>query len=284
MEPLIHVTNLKHVYPDKTAVHLGGLDFAVEAGQRVVIIGPNGAGKTTLLAHLLGLLAPTEGTVTVLGCRPHESFRKIRGKVGVVFQQVDEQIIGPRVYDDIAFSLRNDGLPEDQVLQKVKDVAASLQISHLLEKIPHYLSGGEKKKVALAGALVTLPQILILDEPFLSLDPESRREMIRLLNHLSREHEVSLVITTHDMEVVGDLADVVYVFHQGSIIARGTPREIFGQVNMLKEANLEPPVLAELFHRLHQKGMKVPVPQSMAEAEAWLIKALQNKENPEDIG
>ena len=275
MEPLIQVTNLKHVYPDKTAVSLGGYDFTVEAGQRVVILGPNGAGKTTLLAHLLGLLVPTEGKVTVLGHAPYKSFKKIRGKIGVVFQQVDEQIIGPLVYDDIAFSLRNEGLSEENIHQKVKDVAASLQITHLLKKIPHYLSGGEKKKVALAGALVTLPQILVLDEPFLSLDPESRREMVSLLNHLNQEHQVALVITTHDMEVVSELADLVYVFHQGEVIARGIPREIFNQVKMLEAANLEPPILAALFHRLSQRGIQAPVPQSLDEAEAWILEALK---------
>jgi cobalt/nickel transport system ATP-binding protein len=187
MEHLIKVHCLRHVYPDKTEVNICGLDFVVNPGERVVILGPNGAGKTTLLSHILGLLAPVEGQVEVMGMQPHKQFNKVRKHIGVVFQNVEEQIIGPRVYDDIAFSLRNEGFDRKQVEERVESIASILGIEAILDKIPHYLSGGQKKKVALAGAISMLPEILILDEPFNGLDPKSKDEMIALLNRLNQE-------------------------------------------------------------------------------------------------
>jgi len=185
MEPIIKVKCLKHVYPDRTEVNICGLDFVVNPGEKIVILGPNGAGKTTLLSHILGLLSPVDGTVEVMGLRPDKNFNTIRKNIGVVFQNVDEQIIGPRVYDDIAFTLRNERVDKKEIDERVKNVAGSLEIEHLLEKIPHYLSGGQKKKVALAGAMIMMPKILIMDEPFDALDPKSKTEMVNLLNHLS---------------------------------------------------------------------------------------------------
>ena len=166
MNKVVHVNCLKHIYPDHTEVDLCGLDFVVNKGEKVVILASNGAGKTTLLNHILGFLTPLEGTVEVLGMSPKKDFEKLRKKLGVVFQNVDEQIIGPRVYDDIGFTLKNNGIKKDQVDRMVTEIAEDFGIHPLLNKIPHYLSGGQKKKVALAGAMVMNPEILVLDEPF----------------------------------------------------------------------------------------------------------------------
>ncbi|MEW6624550.1 MAG: ATP-binding cassette domain-containing protein [Bacillota bacterium] len=277
MEPLVKVHCLKHTYPDRTQVNLCGLDFVVHEGQRAVVLGSNGAGKTTLLSHILGLLSPTEGTVEVMGMRPDKNFSEIRKKIGVVFQNVDEQIIGPRVYDDIAFTLRNERLPRDEIEQRVHLVAEKLGIENLLEKIPHYLSGGQKKKVGLAGAIVRLPKLLIMDEPFDFLDPKSKYEMVDLLNHLNREHGITMILTTHNINLVPSIADIIYVISDGKIINRGTPEEVFCHLEAIKMANIEPPLLTELFLHLRKRGYNVKMPWTMGEAVDELL-ALLNQE------
>ncbi len=278
MEPIIKVACLKHVYPDKTEVSVCGLEFVVKKGERVVILGPNGAGKTTLLAHILGLLSPIEGIVTVLGKDPYRSFKEIRKKIGVVFQNVDEQIIGPKVYDDIAFTARNDGLSEQEVKEKVAAIAKELKIETIMEKIPHYLSGGQRKKVALAGALVMNPEILILDEPFDGLDPESKKEMIVTINRLQQTLGTTIIMTTHDINIVPSAADRVYILHQGNIVATGTPDDIFCQTQLLKEASLESPILHDLFFRLKQKGHTNSSPATVEEAETEIIRMINQQQ------
>ncbi|MBM7614109.1 energy-coupling factor ABC transporter ATP-binding protein [Alkaliphilus hydrothermalis] len=279
MEPIIKVKCLKHVYPDQTEVNICGLDFVVNPGERIVILGPNGAGKTTLLAHILGLLSPVDGTVEVMGLRPDKNFNTIRRNIGVVFQNVDEQIIGPRVYDDIAFTLRNERVDKKEIDERVRNVAGSLQIEDLLEKIPHYLSGGQKKKVALAGAMIMMPKILIMDEPFDALDPKSKTEMVELLNHLCHNHGVTLLITTHDINIVPEIADKVYVLNDGRVSAYGSPQEVFRNVEVMKAAHLQPPILTELFTGLKNKGYNVDIPNNVEEAEEFLIRLLSNHKN-----
>ncbi len=275
MEPLIKVKCLKHIYPDQTEVSLCGLEFIVNKGDRIAILGPNGAGKTTLLSHILGLLEPVEGEVFVMGLEPFKHFNTIRKHIGVVFQNVDEQIIGPRVYDDIAFTLRSDGMKKDAVHEQVIAAAQTLGIEPLLDKIPHYLSGGQKKKVALAGALASMPDIIILDEPFDALDPKSKREMIDIINHLNRVHGVTIITTTHDIDIVPRIADTIYILNDSKIAARGSADEVFSNIELLKSAHLEPPTLIHLFSRLQQKGIGVSIPKSIDEAESAILELLK---------
>ncbi len=276
MEHLVKVQCIKHVYPDKTEVSLCGLEFIVNAGDKVVVLGPNGSGKTTLLSHILGLLSPVEGSVEVMGKRPDKSFNAIRKHIGVVFQNVDEQIIGPRVYDDIAFTLRNERLPGAEIDRRVREVARDLGIEGILDKIPHYLSGGQKKKVALAGAIAMKPELLIMDEPFDGLDPKSKAEMVSLLNSLNRESGITLIITTHDINIVPQLASLIYVISAGQIVSKGRPAEIFERIDLIREANLEPPILTELFSRLKKRGIPVGLPDSIDQAESILVELLQS--------
>jgi cobalt/nickel transport system ATP-binding protein len=275
MEPIVKVQCLKHIYPDKTEVNLCGLDFIVEKGQKVVVLGANGSGKTTLLAHILGLLSPVEGVVEVVGKHPHKEFNTVRKHLGVVFQNVDEQIIGPTVYDDIAFTARNERLPKSEVDERVHSMAKTLKIEALLNKIPHYLSGGQKKKVALAGAMVMTPDLLILDEPFDALDPKSKWEMVEFLNHINEEKGTSLIITTHDINVVPHIADVVYVINEGVFSTKGSCEEVFSKVELLKKANLEAPLFIDLFLRLRQKGYAMKIPTTVDEAEEEILKVLK---------
>jgi cobalt/nickel transport system ATP-binding protein len=255
---IAHVSCVSHTYSDATTVSLCGLDFVVTAAQRVVILGPNGSGKSTLLYHLLGLLRPDEGLVRLFGHDPAQHWSAVREKVGVVLQNVDEQILAPTVYDDIAFGPRNYGRTEDEVKALVEKVMSDLNITHLRDKVPHYLSGGEKRKVALAGALVLEPELLIMDEPFEGLDPKSRDELIALLNRLHETKHVSFILTTHDVDIVPQLADSVYMLVQGGeIVEHGTPRRLFSRADVLARSNIEPPVLARLFETLRDCGLDV---------------------------
>ena len=250
-EPIVRVSCVRHVYPDRTQVHLCGLDFVVERGQRVVILGPNGGGKTTLLFHILGLLEPQEGEVSVMGVNPARHFNRIRERVGVLFQNVEEQIIAPTVWDDVSFSPRSYGYTAIEVERMVAQALERVGISHLRHKVCHHLSGGEKRKVALAGAMVLGPELLVLDEPFEGLDPASRSDLCVLLNRLHAENRVTLVMATHDVNVVPTMADRVYVLVRGGeIVAQGTPRDVFRDPGLLRRSNIEPPVLGELFQRL----------------------------------
>ncbi|MGE4284539.1 MAG: energy-coupling factor ABC transporter ATP-binding protein [Clostridia bacterium] len=275
MSEIVRVKCIKHIYPDKTEVSICGLDFVVRKGDRVVILGPNGTGKTTLLSHILGLLKPVDGEIKVFGVSPFKEFKQIRKKIGVVFQNVDEQIIGPTVYDDIAFSLKNEGIRKEAAALKVQEIADVLGISDILDKIPHYLSGGQKKKVALAGAMTMTPELLIMDEPFDGLDPKSKREMIELINNLNRDMGVTTIITTHDINIVPHIADTIYILNKGNIVSTGTPQEIFKQVELLEEANLEPPILTQLFNNLKEKGIDINIPINIDQAEKEICKLLK---------
>ncbi len=271
-EPIVHVSCVRHTYPDRTTVHLCGLDFVVEQGQRVVILGPNGCGKSTLLYHLLGLLQSQEGEVRVFGVDPARQFSKIRERIGVLLQNADEQIVAPTVYDDVSFSPRNYGYTDREVEEKASFALRRAGIEHLRHKVCHYLSGGEKRKVALAGALVLDPELLVLDEPFEGLDPASRNEIVELLNRLNREQGVSLVVATHDVQLVAPLADKVYVLKKGGeIVAQGTPEAVFRNLDVLKASNIEPPVLAELFQKLESQGIALGRPATADDAVELLL-------------
>ena len=182
METIVAVSCLKHIYPDTTEIHICGLDFLVNRGERVVVLGGNGSGKTTLLYHILGLLKPDEGKVSVFGVNPASEYKALRERIGVLLQNVEEQILSPTVWEDISFSPRNYGYAKEKTGRMVEEVMAELGIAHLRDRICHYLSGGEKRKVALAGALVMRPELLVLDEPFEGLDTRSRTELVEILN------------------------------------------------------------------------------------------------------
>jgi len=266
-ERIVEVDCITHVYPDMTKVQICGLDFVVNRGERVSILGSNGCGKTTLLKHLMGILVPKDGSVRVFGLDPGKEYAKIREKVGVVMQDVDEQILGPTVYDDILFAPLNYGIPSSKAEVLAKEVMRRLNIESIRGKIVHYLSGGEKKKVALAGALVMEPELLILDEPFTGLDPVSRRDLSRILNDLNREKGISFIMTLHEVDLVSEVTDVLYLMHgHGDLSERGRPEEIFGKFRDLKQFNLEEPTLTKLFKELKKEGLDFGDPLHLDEA------------------
>lgn len=272
------VSCVRHVYEDGTAVEMCGLDFCAHRGERTVLLGPNGAGKSTLIEHLLGLLHPQEGTVRVFGLDPWNDWKSIRQRVGVVLQNVDQQLIMPTVADDIAFSLRQYGHSEKDIRAEVQRVSELLDIVRLLPRSPQSLSGGEKRLVALAGALALHPELLILDEPFEGLDPKARLSLTELINTLCSEQGISVIMSTHDMDSVGTTADFCYVLRRGGeIVLAGTPQEIFSQSEAMERSNIRPPILAELFSGLNKKtGRSLNVPLTIDDAVEELSAALES--------
>ncbi len=276
-ESIVSVSCLKHVYPDTTEIHICGLDFVVNRGERVVVLGGNGSGKTTLLYHILGLLAPDEGRVSVFDVNPAEQYSAVRERIGVLLQNVDDQILSPTVWDDVSFSPRNYGYGKKEIRNMVEQVMDELGIRHLQDKICHYLSGGEKRKVALAGALVMRPELLILDEPFEGLDSRSRTELVTLLNKRNGEG-MTIIMSTHDLNLVAGFADRVYVLAKGhGVITAGTPADIFLQVEALKASNIDPPLLTELFLKLRDRGLLVDVPVHVDQAVSDLVRLVKNR-------
>ncbi len=259
--PVVHVSCVRHSYEDGTTVHLCGLDFVVERGTRVAVLGPNGSGKTTLIYHLLGLLKSHEGEVRVFGEDPARAWPKIRKRIGVVLQNVDEQLLAPTVADDVAFSPRQYGMAEEVVAGRVDETLELLGIPHLRDRVPHNLSGGEKRKVALAGALVMEPELLVLDEPFEGLDPTSRAAFIGLIERISAERGTTVVMSTHDIDSVPEMAEYAYVLAPGgAIVFSGTPEQVFSQADLLAAGNIKPPILAELFTELKRAEPDAPAP------------------------
>lgn len=276
-ETVVRVSCVKHAYEDGTHVDLCGLEFTADKGSRVAILGPNGAGKSTMLFHILGLLAPQEGEVRVFGAEPSREWASIRRRVGVVLQNVDEQLLAPTVWDDVAFSPRQYGLPEAEVRERVERALALLDIEKLAQRVPHNLSGGEKRKVALAGALVMEPDLLVLDEPFEGLDPASRDALIALLERLSAERGVTMIMSTHDIDSVPEFADYAYVLAPGGhIVLKGTPAEVFARADVMRQGNIRPPVLAELFAALREVDANAPeaaltVPEAARALHEWRV-------------
>lgn len=269
---IVRVKALKHIYPDQTEVSVGGLDFVIHARERIAILGPNGAGKTTLLNHILGILKPVEGEVNVFGYDPSKDQRAVVKNIGVLLQNVDEQIIGPTVYDDIAFTPRNYGYPKAEIQQMIDEISTRIGINHLLAKIPHYLSGGQKKKVALAGAMVLRPRLLVLDEPFNGLDPKAKEEIIQLLQEINTHYGTALLMTSHEINYLPQIVDQVYILSSGQILRYGTTGEILRDRDFLQQVALRPPILVELFTKLRARGIELSIPLDIEQAEAELSK------------
>jgi cobalt/nickel transport system ATP-binding protein len=235
---LVEVRDLRFAYPDGTEA-LSGVSLRVHHGESVAIVGANGAGKSTLLLHLNGCLAPRQGMVRV-GDIPltEKTLADVRRTVGMVFQDPDDQLFMPTVYDDVAFGPLNMGLPFEDVDARVGSALATVGASHLAKRPPYRLSGGEKRLVAIATVLAMSPDILVLDEPTSNLDPRARRDLITLLK--SFEH--TKIIATHDLDMVMDLCGRTIVMHQGHVLADGPSTEIFTDDALLEAGRLERPL------------------------------------------
>jgi cobalt/nickel transport system ATP-binding protein len=235
---IVEAKELKYTYPDGHMA-LRGLSFRITHGETVAIIGANGAGKSTLLLHLNGCLIPQEGTVRV-GDFPltKKTLPYVRRTVGMVFQDPDDQLFMPRVYDDVAFGPLNLGLPPDEIDARVQEALSTVGASHLQDRPPYRLSGGEKRSVAIAAVLSMSPNILIMDEPSSNLDPQTRRQLINLLKTFKH----TIIIATHDLDMVLDLCSRTIILREGLVIADGPSVEILQNDELLASSHLERPL------------------------------------------
>lgn len=225
-------------YPDGTTA-LKEVTFCIHHGESVAVIGANGAGKSTLLQHLNGFLAPTSGTVRIGDATvTQNNLYDVRRTVGMVFQNPDDQLFMPTVYEDVAFGPRNLGMSAADVERKVRDALMAVDAGHLAAKPPYRLSGGEKKRAAIATVLAMEPAILVMDEPTAGLDPFARREVIGLLQAFSH----TKIITSHDLDMVAETCGRVIVLHAGQIRADGPTTQIFADRALLAACHLEPPL------------------------------------------
>jgi len=272
MPPAISIKNLTYDYQDGTNA-LKNISLEVQKGESVAILGPNGAGKSTLLLHLNGILEGNE-SVKIFGKNLKNKKRtEIINEIGLVFQDPDDQLFMPDVFDDVAFGPINMNLPEDEVRKRVDDALKKVNMSGYKNKCPHHLSFGEKKKISLAGVLSMDPEILALDEPTANLDPKSRRDLIKIIQNLKEEGK-TIITATHDLNAVPDIVDRIYILNK-TIIGEGTTRDMFLNAELLKSQNLDIPDTAILFEVLSCFGYDpANLPLSIDDAIEHLTKTI----------
>ena len=256
---ILETRDLYFRYPDGTEV-LKGINFKVKKGEIISLLGPNGAGKSTLFLHFNGILKPIRGEVLIKG-KPikydKKSLIEVRKTVGLVFQNPDDQIFAPTVKEDVAFGPLNLGLPKEEVERRVKEALKAVGMEGFENKPPHHLSGGQKKRVAIAGILAMQPEIIVLDEPTSGLDPVGASKIMKLLYELNKEG-MTIIISTHDVDLVPVYADRVYIIYDGKILKEGTPKEVFSDVETIRKANLRLPRVAHLIEILNKED-KIPI-------------------------
>lgn len=254
----LETKNLSFTYPDGTEA-LKNVNIQIKKGEKIAIMGPNGAGKSTLFSHFNGLSEPTSGHVEIDGEKivfTREELLKVRQKVGIVFQDPNDQLFAPTVKEDVAFGPMNLGLDYDEVNARIKEALEMVGMSGFEDKTPHHLSGGQQKRVAIAGIIAMRPEIMILDEPTAGLDPEGVDKVLNILNKLNEEG-MSIIISSHDIEMVNHFADEIFVLYGGEIIAKGDKHQIFSDKELLKKAHLKAPITTEILYKLKKNGLDV---------------------------
>ena len=235
------------------------LDMNIEAGQCIAILGHNGSGKSTLAKHMNAILVPTEGTMWVDGkdTSQEENVWDVRQSAGMVFQNPDNQIIGCVVEEDVGFGPENLGVPTEEIWQRVEESLKNVGMLEYRTHSPNKLSGGQKQRVAIAGVMAMRPKCIVLDEPTAMLDPNGRKEVLRSVLELRKRENITVILITHYMEEVVD-ADCVIVMDHGHIVMQGTPKEVFSQVDKLKEYRLDVPQVTILADELRKRGVDLP--------------------------
>ena len=288
MDSIISVKNVTYEYKNEDAcrgeetvvIAVKALSLEIERGSFTVILGHNGSGKSTLAKMLNGLNKPTSGDIFVDGINTKDEDREIevKRKVGMVFQNPDNQIIASIVEEDVAFGPENLGVPPKEIKERVNDALKAVDMLEFKESTPHRLSGGQKQRIAIAGIIAMTPQCLVLDEPTAMLDPKGRAEIIETLIRLNKEKGITVVLITHYMEEAQN-ADRVLVMNDGEIIADDVPKVIFSDVERLKRVGLDVPQTAELLYNLKKNGFNVDTHAlSIKEAAEEIIKALHSEE------
>jgi cobalt/nickel transport system ATP-binding protein len=258
----LKLTDVSYVYPDGIRA-LEKMDLTIGEGERVALVGPNGAGKSTLLRIIAALNFPTEGTVEIMGEKvTKKGAERLRKHIGFLFQDPDDQIFMPTVWDDVAFGPINMGLGAEEVKDRVRKAMRMAGIEGYEERVPHHLSCGEKKRVAIAGVLSMKAPILLLDEPTANLDPQCRRDLVKILDSLSE----TVVLATHDLSVAFELTDRVIVLRKEKKFD-GSPRDLVERADVLTEASLELPSLLRMVSKYREKsGRRFALPLTVEEA------------------
>ena len=281
---LIELNNVSHIYQDENNVKaLKDINLEISKGEFIGIVGHTGSGKSTLVQLFNGLIIPSSGTVKVNGkniTNEKSNLKETRRHVGLVFQYPEHQLFEETVFQDIAFGPKNLGLKKGEIEKRVKEVMdlVGLGYEEFKARSPFNLSGGQQRKVAIAGVLALKPDVLVLDEPSAGLDPQGRKQLAELLRYLYQELEMTVILISHRMEEIAELASRVIVMHQGEIVIDDTPVRVFSQEQELHKLSLDLPQITEILHRLEEKGLKVNTNLfSISEASAEIIKALRSK-------
>ena len=256
---LIEIQNVSYAYEDAAAKALNNVSLTINDGEFVAVVGHNGSGKSTLAKHLNALLLPTEGKVLVDGMDTADEADtlSIRQRVGMVFQNPDNQLVTTIVEEDVAFGPENIGVPGNEIRTRVDRALAAVGMEKYAHSAPNMLSGGQKQRIAIAGMLAMQPKVLVLDEATAMLDPKGRRDIIDLVTKLHRENGITVVLITQYMEeALG--ADRVAVMSGGELILEGTPKEVFSQDELLHKHRLDVPVMQQLANRLNAHGANLP--------------------------
>lgn len=258
----IEIDRLRCSYPAQNGEPIpvfDGLSLNIREGSFVAVLGRNGCGKSTLAKHMNAILLPEGGSVRVFGMDTStEDLLNIRRTVGMVFQNPDNQTVANVVEEDVAFAPENLGVPPDEIRRRVDAALAAVGMSEYREHAPHLLSGGQKQRVAIAGVIAMQPRCIVLDEPTAMLDPQGRAEVLDTIETLNREKGITVVLITHHMtEAVR--AERVIVLHEGGVLADGTPKEVFPQVELLQNAGLDVPATTRLLYELNRQGASLPL-------------------------
>ena len=282
MDNIIEVKNVTYEYVDDNLTHSAVKDFslAVERGSFTVILGHNGSGKSTLAKLINGLYKPTKGDVIVDGMNTKDELyeTEIKRRVGMVFQNPDNQLIASIVEEDVAFGPENLGIEPDEIRKRVDESLKAVDMYEFVKSTPHHLSGGQKQRIAIAGIIAMQPDCIVLDEPTAMLDPKGRKEIINTILKLNREKNITVILITHYMEEAEN-ADRVVVMNDGANIADSTPKRIFYDVEMLKSVGLDVPQTTELLYSLKKNGFDVSTDViSIKEAADAIEKALHLEE------
>lgn len=256
MNKIIDVSDLSFRYHDNEPWILQNINFSVEQGEWLAIIGHNGSGKSTLAKCLNGLLEPQEGSVTVggLDTKSPQAIWDIRRQVGMVFQNPDNQFVGATVRDDVAFGMENHGVPREEMILRLSEALKLVKMDQFADQEPHRLSGGQKQRVAIAGIIALKPSIVILDEATSMLDPEGRHDIIQTMRFLNKEHHLTVLSITHDLDEAV-YSDRMIVMNRGKMIRTGSPREIFTSFEVLEDIGLDLPFVIKLRESLRKKGL-----------------------------
>ena len=264
MATMIKTENLKYAYPveegEKQTFALRGVDLEIEKGSFVVVLGHNGSGKSTLAKTFNGVLLPAGGKVYVEGMDTCDEnlLLAIRQRVGMVFQNPDNQIVANVVEEDVAFAPENLGVPTEEIRKRVDDALKAVGMSEFVRHAPHLLSGGQKQRIAIAGVIAMEPACIVLDEATAMLDPIGRQEVLSTVHRLNREKGITVILITHHMNEAEE-ADRVIVMDDGVVAMDGSPRQVFTQVDALRSMGLTVPDTVDLLDRLQKDGVDVPL-------------------------